>query len=84
MLELKVKALINVLNKEGVILDEEVERELNSIIKQENEEDVDIPAITEAKNVILRHTVESQILENGRFTFDEIPFKAACIYCSLQ
>ena len=50
-------------------------------VKQENEEDVDIPAITEAKNVILRHTVESQILENGRFTFDEIPFKAACIHC---
>jgi len=35
MLELRVKALMKILSKEGVILEEEVERELDSIIKEE-------------------------------------------------
>jgi len=50
-------------------------------VKQENEELDDIPVITEAKNVVLRKMVETQILENGRFTFDEIPLKDSCIHC---
>jgi len=50
-------------------------------VKQENEENDDIPAITEAKNVILRNMVETQIRENGRFIFDQIPFEDSCIHC---
>jgi len=41
MLELKIKALINILNKEGVILEEEIEKELNSVIQQDKKGEIE-------------------------------------------
>lgn len=39
MLELKIDAIINLLSKEGIILNEEVEKEINSIIRQQKKEE---------------------------------------------
>lgn len=39
MLEYKIQALINILNKEGTILEEELETELNSILQQKKTEE---------------------------------------------
>ena len=39
MLELRYKALINILKNEGIVIEEEVEQELNNIIKLGTEEE---------------------------------------------
>lgn len=50
-------------------------------VKQENEEFSDLPAVEEAKNVILRDTVGIQIRKTGKFDFSDIPFDNVCINC---